>query len=137
MKNDKRAPYVKRTDCVSRESILNLLSDDEFASMSKAEATAGLADGEEYLDLEQVDHGIRRALGTTAPGGQVLQRKALRETTWTKILTKLSAPRITRAHSDASSKPSTATSQVSRATTQRSQVPPSPRAAAQGRAPRR
>ena len=52
-----------------------LLSDDEVASVSTAEAAAGLSDGDECLDLEQLDRGVRRASATATPMGCVLPEK--------------------------------------------------------------
>ena len=79
----------KRTEYLTRDSILKLLSDEEVARVSNAEAGARLLDGDEYLDLEQLDKGVRRALGTSM--GRVLPRKAVQESTWSKILTQLAA----------------------------------------------
>ena len=55
MKNDERTAYV------TRDTILKLLSDDEVAKVSTAETASRLADGDEYLDLEHLDKGVRRA----------------------------------------------------------------------------
>ena len=52
---------AKRTEQIARDNILKLLSNEEVAKVSTAEGTSGLADGEEYLDLEHLDHGIKRA----------------------------------------------------------------------------
>jgi hypothetical protein len=84
MKNDTHADHT------TRESILMLLSDDEVASVSAVEATARLLDGEEYLDLENLDQGVQNALVTaTAPMGHVLPRRSVREKTWGDILERL------------------------------------------------
>ena len=83
MKNDKRSEYI------TRDSILNLLSDDETASVSTAETAAHLSDGDEYLDLEQLNQGVQRAPGTATPMGRVLPKKAVHANTWSKILTQL------------------------------------------------
>jgi len=73
-------------DQVTRETILKLLSDDEVAHVSTAEAAASLPEGDEYLDLEDLARGVRKAPGATPPMGQVLPRRAVREATWSKIL---------------------------------------------------
>lgn len=83
MTNDKRTEYL------TRDSVLKLLSDEEVARVSTSETAARLADGDEYLDLEQLDKGVRRAFGT--PMGHVLPRKAVHQNTWSKILTQLAA----------------------------------------------
>jgi nucleotide-binding universal stress UspA family protein len=86
MKNDKRIDYE------TRDSILKLLTDQEIARVSTAETEAHLSEGDEYLDLEQLTRGVRRA---GRPGeeaaimGRILPRKAVQEDTWAKILAQL------------------------------------------------
>jgi hypothetical protein len=75
-----------RTELLTRESILKLLSDDEVSKVSTAEAAIHLAEGEEYLDLERLEAGV-----LTATMGSVLPRKAVHPATWTRILQQLSA----------------------------------------------
>lgn len=79
----------KRTEYVTRDTILKLLSDDEIAKVSTAEA-ASLADGEEYIDLEHIEDGVRRARAGTKPG-RVLPRRAVQDATWRKIVSQLSS----------------------------------------------
>jgi hypothetical protein len=86
-----------RTELVFRHSILGMLSDDEVASVSTAATAMGLSDGDEYLDLEQLDRGVRLA-GMSAPIGRVLCKKAVRKTTWSKVLTQLEAYRTATLH---------------------------------------
>jgi hypothetical protein len=50
-----------RTENIARESLLKLLSDDEVASVSTAETATRLLDGEEYLDLEELERGVQQA----------------------------------------------------------------------------
>ena len=80
-----------RTDYVTRDSILKLLSDDEVAVVSNAETAARITDGDEYVDLEHLDQGVRRAQKATVHAGSVLPRKAVQEATWSKILARLKA----------------------------------------------
>ena len=87
MTNDGRFEYV------ARDKVLSLLSDDEIASVSNAETAARLSDDDEYIDLEQLDQGVRRAPAGAAVMGRVLPRKAVKEITWSKILTQLASPR--------------------------------------------
>jgi len=96
MNNDKRNEYV------TRDSILKLLSDTEVAQVSTAESKPRLSDGDEYLDLEHLDQGVRRAIGTTPVMGRVLPKKAVHDDTWQKILSQLHAAPGSRAHSHAS-----------------------------------
>jgi hypothetical protein len=86
MKADNRTTYV------TRETILQLLSDDEVATVSTAETAPRLSAGDEYVDLEHLDDGVRRAGGAIAPMGRLLPRKAVHDRTWAKILTNLPAP---------------------------------------------
>jgi hypothetical protein len=89
------------THQTKRDGILNLLSDDEVASVSTAETAARLFDGDEYIDLGQLEQGVRRAVGTTAPMGRVLPRKSVHESTWSKIVTQLGAPPTSTGQPDA------------------------------------
>jgi hypothetical protein len=83
-----------RAEYITRDTILRLLSDEEIARVSTAETAVHLADGEEYVDLEAPDQGVRRAHGmTTAPMGKVLPRKAVLERTWDEIVGLLMAHR--------------------------------------------
>jgi len=76
-----------RTETITRESVLKLLSDAEVASVSTAETADRLLDGEEYLDLQQLGRGVQRAVGANANMGRVLPRKAIHEATWSRVLT--------------------------------------------------
>lgn len=83
MNTDKRSAFVTRDD------VLKLLSDDEVASVSMAETTARLAEGEEFLDLEHLDKGVLQAKGKTVNMGRVLPKKAVQPETWKKFLSHL------------------------------------------------
>ena len=84
--------FETRSDLVTRESILKLLSDDEVASVSISETATRLHDGDEYLDLERIDRGVQRAPGSHTPMGRVLAKKAVHAGTWTKIVARLETP---------------------------------------------
>ncbi len=82
----------KRTEYVTRQTIMRLLSNAEVARVSTAETAVHLTDGDEYIDLEEPDRGVRRANGVaTAPMGHVLPRKAVDDRTWDQIVGLLSA----------------------------------------------
>jgi hypothetical protein len=83
MKPDNRTTYA------TRESILKLLSDDEVAKVSTAETAKSLSAGDEYVDLEHLDDGVRRSGGGAAPMGTLVPKKSVHEATWAKILTQL------------------------------------------------
>ena len=82
---------AERREQVTRDSVLKLLSDEENARVSTAEAASGLTEGEEYLDLEHLDQGVQRAKASTAKArmGHVLPHSAVSEETWGKILVQL------------------------------------------------
>ncbi len=73
----------------TRESVLELLSDDEVATVSTAETAGRLLEDDEYLDLDRLDQGVQRAIGTAPKMGSVLPKKAIRLETWSKILARL------------------------------------------------
>ncbi len=82
---------------VTRDAILKLLSDQETASVSTVETQASLADGDEYIDLEQLDQGVRKAAGSNVAMGRILAKKAVHQDTWRKILNMIS-PKHSSAH---------------------------------------
>jgi hypothetical protein len=87
-------PNVKnnhRTENVTRESILKLLSDDEVSSVCTVETAPSLAANDEFVDLEQLERGVQKAQGAGPVMGTILPRKAVHEKTWSKILTALAA----------------------------------------------
>ena len=85
--------YIQQQQFTTRERILKLLSDEEVASVSRAETAECLGDGDEYLDLQHLDRGVRRAGKMTAPMGRVLPRKSVKDRTWLKIIECLAALR--------------------------------------------
>ncbi len=48
----------QRTNYVLRHGIMNLLSDEEAASIGVEETAERLFEGDEYVDLNQLDLGI-------------------------------------------------------------------------------
>jgi hypothetical protein len=86
----------KRRDYLTREGVLRLLSNDEIAKVSTLETTARLEGGEEYLDLERLDLGVRRANDKpeVLPMEHLLARNAVREVTWETILKYLAVPAL-------------------------------------------
>lgn len=79
-----------RTEHVTREAVLNLLSNDEIARVSTAEAATGLTEGQEYLDLEHLDQGVQQAKAVIkGTMGHVLPRTCVADETWKKILAQL------------------------------------------------
>ncbi len=74
---------------VTRETILDLLSDDETAKVSNAESGT-LAEGDEYLDLAAIEKGVQRTDGVAIPIGQVIPKKAVLDRTWRAIMQRIS-----------------------------------------------
>jgi hypothetical protein len=74
---------------LKREAILKLLTDVEVAKVSTAEDAPRLVEGDEYVDLEDLDSGVRvqlvQATPRTAPG-RALPRSAVSDATWAKIV---------------------------------------------------
>ncbi|MEO8550775.1 MAG: hypothetical protein ABI678_12405 [Kofleriaceae bacterium] len=72
---------------VTREAILNLLTDAEVANVSRDEGQPRLARGDEFVDLERIDLGIQKSkfsplveLDTAVAHGSVS------DATWAKIV---------------------------------------------------
>jgi hypothetical protein len=77
------------TKITDRERIIKMLSDEETARVSNAEAEFRLTDGDEYVDLEHLDHGAQRARGTVGSLGTIIPKKAVHKDTWTRIVASL------------------------------------------------
>ncbi|MDB4942197.1 MAG: hypothetical protein JWP97_1731 [Labilithrix sp.] len=75
----------------TRSRVLKALSDDEIASVSTAETADRLDNGDEYLDLEHLELGVRQANPAGTPMGRVLPRKAVHAKTWSKLLARIDA----------------------------------------------
>ena len=80
----------QRSTQLTREAVLDLLSNDEVAKVSTAETAGELSEGAEYLDLENLHQGVLRArAGTKVAMGGVLAKTAVLPQTWSKILARL------------------------------------------------
>lgn len=80
-----------KTEHMTRENIMRLLSDDEVASVCTAETKVRPLEGEEYLDLDNLAQGVRSALGTSPNMSRLLLRRSVHGQTWNKILKQLAA----------------------------------------------
>ena len=56
---------ASRATCLTRDTILKLLSEEEVAGISSAETMPALSDGAEYLNLENFDPGVQHADAST------------------------------------------------------------------------
>jgi hypothetical protein len=86
----------RRIQYLARDSIVRLLSDAELAKVHAPGTTAPLSKGDEYVDLDHVAAGVRKARGATAVTGSILPRKAVKPQTWAKILLRVPMPRAPR-----------------------------------------
>jgi hypothetical protein len=80
-----------RKDTITREAILGLLTDTEVAKVSTAEGAKSLVEGDQYVDLTNLEAGVQLVQATprTAPG-HALPRSAVSDASWAKIVAKLS-----------------------------------------------
>jgi len=83
MKHEQRSRYL------TREGILERLSDAEVASVATAETAERLLDGDEYIDLTHLEQGVQRWQRDATPMGRVLPRKAIQEKTWQSVIEEL------------------------------------------------
>lgn len=79
-----------RAEFVTRDTIMKLLSNEEIAKISSAEAASGLTEGAEYLDLQHLDLGVQRSHALTKVAiGHVLPKGAVSEKTWSTVVAEL------------------------------------------------
>ena len=71
----------QRDDRITRHHLLALLSDDEIANVTAAEAETQLATGQEYLDLTKLERGVQVSGEGQNDVGHVVPRSALPEAT--------------------------------------------------------
>lgn len=83
----------KQPEPVTRDNLLKILSDEEVVCVGSAQTAALIVDGDEFIDLAEIDRGVQRA-GESRPLKDVLPRKAVHENTWRKIVTNLTARRL-------------------------------------------
>jgi hypothetical protein len=78
----------ERIECCNRDLLMDLLSDDEVAKVTTAQAASRIPDGDEYVDLEELAKGVQRGsrLATEVAMGDVLPRRAVLDATWLKIV---------------------------------------------------
>ena len=70
----------------TRDRIMELLSEAEAVTVGKTQTAAGVRNGEEYLDLRNLEHGVLRTTCSARDAGHVLPRNAVREATWSRML---------------------------------------------------
>ena len=74
-------------DALTRDAILKLLSDVEVAKVSTREGAPRLVEGDEYIDLTELESGVQQVQASprTAPG-HALPRSAVSDASWKKIV---------------------------------------------------
>ena len=83
---------VNPKEFVTREQMLLLLSEDEVARVSTRESSRRLADGDQYIDLERLDEGVRLVQADSKlVQSRVIPRSAVGESTWDKLVERLVA----------------------------------------------
>ncbi len=83
-----------KTDLVQREDVMDLLSDEETSKVTTAETKVRLDEGDEYVDLEKLAEGVKRADGAVVHMATVLPKKSVHEATWSKIVALLGSPKV-------------------------------------------
>ena len=79
---------ASRSALVTKDAILSVLSDEETARVSTAEAAKLLHDGAEYIDLEHLDQGVQKVSSSTQKPSlaTVIPKSAVSKETWAKIV---------------------------------------------------
>jgi hypothetical protein len=85
----------ERTDHRTPDSLLNLASDEQVATVSAAETAATVAHGEEYVDSELLTEGVQRSHRAVVSMDAGRARSAVHEQTWSKRVTPLETPSST------------------------------------------
>lgn len=77
---------------VTREAILNLLTDAEVANVSRDEGQPRLGRGDEFVDLERIDLGIQKSqFSPLVELDTAVARGAVSDATWAKIVKAVAA----------------------------------------------
>jgi len=76
------------TAAVTRDAILNLLTDAETAKVSNLEDGKGLKGGDSYIDLEDLAKGVQKGANENVIE-HVLPQSVVSSETWTKIIAQL------------------------------------------------
>lgn len=76
----------RRLRVPTHDIVLALLSEHELARVNAGQLAAQLSELDEYLDLDQLELGVRRGLVPARPVCRLLPRKTVHEATWANIL---------------------------------------------------
>lgn len=80
MKPDKQNGYP------IRDRVLALLTDSEAEQVRLAEASPKLEVGDEFLNLDALEKGVRYSPGSDTPPGRLVPRKAVHQDAWNKMV---------------------------------------------------
>jgi hypothetical protein len=86
------------TNLVTRDIILNLLSDTDVARVTHAETASSLADGDQYIDLAHLAQGVQHADDTSTPMNHILPRNSVDKKTWNAIMKEVSGMKSSSKH---------------------------------------
>jgi hypothetical protein len=75
----------------ARAMVLQLLAEGENIDFSEGGPPKALANGDQYLDLEQLHLGVQRARAGVVLGAHALARKSIHEDTWRRLVRRLAA----------------------------------------------
>jgi hypothetical protein len=78
-----------QSELTTRDRVLQLLSEGEFAGVGNGSEDTLLRRGEQYLDLEHLALGVQRSDGTSTATAGIVPRNAIHEDTWRRILRQL------------------------------------------------
>jgi hypothetical protein len=87
------ATMKRQPESVTRETILRILSDEEAASVGSETTSTQIEDGDEFIDLGEIEKGVQRSVGSHRQKNLLL-RKAIHENTWRKVTTDLAARQL-------------------------------------------
>ena len=76
----------QKREHVTREMILELLSEAELARVSRAEDAPRLVEGDEYVDLQNLAAGVQQVHTPSPDAKHALPRSAVQESTWARIV---------------------------------------------------
>ena len=72
---------------LTREAILDLLTDAEIAKVSRAEGEVRLVEGDHYIDLDDPSSGVHQVQAkTTFAPKRALPQSAVSDASWAKIV---------------------------------------------------
>jgi hypothetical protein len=80
-----------KNELQARDGIIKLLSDDDVAKVSTAEASPRFTEGDEYIDLEHLSLGVRLVHSPIGSLEHLIPKKAVNDITWTQILALLAS----------------------------------------------